>query len=287
MKSEDQNVRAVPAAVSEQLARSIERVTQHAGCSVRWLEWGAEDSRIPLVALHGGHGSWLHWLRNIDAFSATYRVLLPDMPGFGASEDFDLPARDPVRLSHLVDALCQGIRDLVGASTPFHLIGFSFGGLIASMVAQRMPQIRSLVLLGSAGHPYRRTDEPRMRNWRDFVGAERAEVLQENLEAFMLARPADDTACWIHARSCEETRFYSKSYSRKSSVADALGDVNSPVFMLWGENDVTAEPVRAAEHLVQNRPEREWMVIPRAGHWVQYEAADTVNVLLLYWLSQH
>ena len=57
--------------------------------------------------------------------------------------------------------------------------------------------------------------------------------------------------------------------------------------MLWGENDVTAEPVRAAEHLVQNRPEREWMVIPRAGHWVQYEAADTVNVLLLYWLSQH
>ncbi|QNP48887.1 alpha/beta fold hydrolase [Diaphorobacter aerolatus] len=286
MHEEDQEVRTIPDEVTAQLARSRERTTQYAGRSVHWREWCREQDQVPLIALHGGHGSWLHWLRNIEAFSANYRVLLPDMPGFGESEDFDLAARDPARLDLLTEALCQGIRDLVGTLTPFHLIGFSFGGLIAGMVAARMPQIRTLTLLGTAGHGFRRASEPPMRNWRDFDGDQRKEVLRDNLQAFMLASPADETACWIHAQSCENTRFYSKSYSRKASLAASLGDVKAPVLMLWGENDVTAEPVMAAEQLAQNRTEREWMIIPSAGHWVQYEAAATVNVLLAYWLSQ-
>lgn len=281
-----QAAQGTPELASALLARSHERLTSHAGCDMHWREWGGHDGGLPLVALHGGHGSWLHWLRNIDAFSAQCRVLLPDMPGFGESGDFSFAPRDPARLDLLVEALCQGICDLVGTDAPFHLAGFSFGGLIAGLVARRMPQIRSLVLLGSAGHGFRRASDVSLRNWRDFEGQERAEVLRENLEAFMLAGSADETACWIHAYSCERTRFYSKSHSRNALLADALMDVEVPVLMLWGERDMTAEPVKAAEYLVQGRAEREWMVIPGAGHWVQYEAADTVNVLLAYWLSQ-
>ncbi len=281
-------VQAVPDLVQEQLERSRERVTRHAGRAIHWREWQGESGKcVPLVALHGGHGSWLHWLRNVDALGQSYRVLLPDMPGFGASDDFDeLPQRDPARLDLLVQGLCLGIGELLG-DEPFHLIGFSFGGLIAGLVAQRMLQIRTLTLLGSAGHGFRRASEVPMRNWREFEGKEREAVLRENLEAFMLANPADETACWIHAQSCALTRFYSKSYSRKALLDEALAGVRAPVFLLWGENDVTAEPVKAAEYLAQNRPEREWMIVPSAGHWVQYDAAPTVNVLLVYWLSQH
>ena len=286
-----EEVQAIPERAQALQDKARVQVTTHAGCQVRWHEWcerregDGEREGIPLVALHGGHGSWLHWLRNIDAWAAQYRVLLPDMPGFGESDDFDLPARDPARLERLVDTLCQGIESLVGAQ-PFHLVGFSFGGLIAGMVAERMPQIRTLTLLGSAGHGLRRANEAPMRNWRDFEGDERALVLKENLQAFMLAGPVDDDACWIHAQSCENTRFYSKTYSRKALLDAVLANVRVPMLMLWGEKDVTAEPVKAAEFLMQDRDEREWMIVPNAGHWVQYDAAPTVNVLVNAWLSQ-
>lgn len=264
-------------------ARAREHVTSHAGCTVRWREFGAGP---PLIALHGGHGTWQHWSRNVDALASRYRVWLPDMPGFGESDSLPLAAQDPARLDALVDTLAAGVHQLVGAER-FHLLGFSFGGLVASLLAQRMAaQVRSLVLLGSAGHGMRRPTEVPMRNWRDFDGDERMEVLRENLCAFMLHGPVDDDALWIHARACEHTRFRSKRFSREARLGEVLRGLTMPIFMLWGEHDVTAEPVKAAEFLMQGRKEREWMVMPNAGHWVQYDSAPAVNVLLTYWLSQ-
>jgi hypothetical protein len=54
-----------------------------------WHTWGQATRRpelAPLVLLHGGSGSWMHWLRNIPALAASGRwVLVPDLPGFGDS----------------------------------------------------------------------------------------------------------------------------------------------------------------------------------------------------------
>ncbi len=274
---------AMPEKAQALQERARPRTTRLGGCEVHWREFG---EGTPLVALHGGHGSWLHWRRNVDALAQHYRVFLPDMPGFGSSGNLAIGPHDPGRLDLLVQTLAAGVQSLVGAE-PFHLAGFSFGGLVASLLAQRMArQVRSLVLLGSAGHGTRRPSEVPLRNWRAFEGAERVAVLQENLAAFMLHGPIDDEALWIHAHSCENTRFHSKKFSREARLADVLRNLRVPMFMLWGEQDVTAEPVKAAECLVQGRKEREWMVVPNAGHWVQYDSAQAVNVLLGYWLSQ-
>ena len=51
-----------------------------------WGQQGFDASLAPLLLLHGGSGSWTHWLRNIDALVASgRRVLVPDLPGFGDS----------------------------------------------------------------------------------------------------------------------------------------------------------------------------------------------------------
>ena len=45
-----------------------------------WHAWG-DDGDQPLVLLHGGSGSWTHWIRNVEAFAAAgRRVLVPDLP---------------------------------------------------------------------------------------------------------------------------------------------------------------------------------------------------------------
>jgi len=52
-----------------------------------WHTWGTpRDGVPPLVLLHGGSGSWTHWVRNIaDLVDAGRELWIPDLPGFGDS----------------------------------------------------------------------------------------------------------------------------------------------------------------------------------------------------------
>lgn len=56
----------------------------HEGRRVCWRGFGAGR---PVVLLHGGHGNWLHWVRNIEALAAHHAVWVPDLPGYGDSDD--------------------------------------------------------------------------------------------------------------------------------------------------------------------------------------------------------
>ncbi|HMA07763.1 MAG TPA: alpha/beta fold hydrolase, partial [Ramlibacter sp.] len=65
---------------------------------IRWHRIGAGS---PLVLLHGGNGSWLHWVRNIEALAEQHELWLPDLPGCGDSHELPPPAN----LERLVAAL--------------------------------------------------------------------------------------------------------------------------------------------------------------------------------------
>src|ERR671931_2054547 len=54
-----------------------------------WRLWG---SGPPLLLLHGGHGSWTHWIRTIPALAGQCTVVVPDMPGYGDSDAPPEPA---------------------------------------------------------------------------------------------------------------------------------------------------------------------------------------------------
>ena len=108
---------------------------------------GAADaaaSAAVVVLLHGGSGSWTHWLRNIDALAAAgHAVWVPDMPGFGASA---VPP-DGQDADVLPGWLELGLQQLIGAR-PVALVGFSFGALVAGLWAQARPaRVARLVLV--------------------------------------------------------------------------------------------------------------------------------------------
>ncbi|MCD2513242.1 alpha/beta fold hydrolase [Comamonas endophytica] len=261
------------------------RATHHAldlgGCETRWREWG---EGTPLVLIHGGHGSWMHWIRNIEALALHFRVIVPDLAGFGDSEDFALDAHDPARLSQLVRSLRLGVEHLAPAG-PLHLAGFSFGGAVAGLLAPQLPRLQRLALLGCAGHGGRRRDRGPLLDWRAQAGAQRWQALQQNLEAFMLSGPADAMALYVHGQSCERTRFRSKAFSRSPLLLETLQQVDQPVLMVWGDDDVTAVPAEAAQALAQDKPTRDWTLVAGAGHWVQYERPEAINTLLTSWLK--
>jgi pimeloyl-ACP methyl ester carboxylesterase len=255
----------------------------HDGVRVRWRQFGTDTTRAPLVLLHGGHGSWMHWLRNAEALSAGRTLWLPDMPGFNESGAPARVAPGEDSLAPLLDALGGTLDQLIGAGTPIDLGGFSFGGLTAARFAVRRGAIRRLALVGSGGHGSLRRMTVQMINWRAAPDreAERAALLN-NLAALMLHDPGaiDALAFEIHDISCHGTRFRSKEVSLSGGLQKALDTLGVPTLLLWGEYDVTADPRPLVARLAAEGPRREGAVIDGAGHWAQYERADEVNARL-------
>jgi len=70
----------------DRLATRIE--TPLANGRMVWRTWGAGD---PVVLLHGGSGSWTHWIRNIEPLSKHFTVFVPDLPGHGESDPCHRP----------------------------------------------------------------------------------------------------------------------------------------------------------------------------------------------------
>jgi pimeloyl-ACP methyl ester carboxylesterase len=259
-------------------------VLEHDGVSVVWRRFG----QGPAVAmLHGGHGSWLHWARNIEALAQHHTVWVVDLPGYG---DSDVPS--PVEMAGLVQATQVTLDALVGADTPVALIGFSFGGLVSAQVAKRRTGVTALALLGPGGHGGPRRPIGELRSWRraasDGDTALLGATMRHNLMMHMLHAPGalDDAATHIHTVSCRRTRFASKPISHAGGLLPLLTAPSGPLLMAWGEHDVTTDPAWVMQAVQAQQIPAQTVLLPGAGHWVQYEAADAVNNLLLTWLSQ-
>lgn len=266
-------------------SQARQEFVEHEGRKVCWRSFGAG----PLVVLlHGGHGNWLHWLRNIEALAVHHTVLVPDLPGYGDSDE-PIPGSG---LPALLDLTMATLNQLVGTAKPIDLVGFSFGGLVAAHVAAQRPQVRHLVLLGPTGHRGRRRPRGELRSWKKAAQSTDAHavaaVMRHNLAVHMLhtaKQDIDPMAVHIHTQACLHTRFRSKEISQSGGLPEALRQRSGPSLLVWGEHDVTAEPEVISRALLEWVPDCKTQLIEGAGHWVQFERADDINRLLLAWFS--
>jgi len=255
----------------------------HEGRTVCWRVFGHGR---PLVLVHGGHGNWMHWIRNIAALAERHAVCVPDLPGFGDSDDVDADPHAPARLQRLVEATIGSLDTLLGRRAEVDLAGFSFGALVAAHIAVQRP-VRRLALLGPAGHGTRRRPREALVDWRLPDPAKRLAALRHNLMAHMLHDPAcaDALAMAVHEAACARTRFRSKALSHAAALQAVLQRFARPLLFVWGEHDVTGVPEELAPRLAEGHDEREWCLVPGAGHWVQYERDRDINRLLLHWFG--
>ena len=254
---------------------------QYQGRQMTWRRFGAGS---PFVLLHGGHGSWRHWARNIESLAASRTVWVPDMPGYGDSDSLDRNAG----LAGLLSAMHSMLDDLFGKHGQIDLAGFSFGGFIASNIAVQRASVRSLVTVGCGGHGGPRRETQELINWRKSKTALEVDAaMRHNLKAHMLSDPAklDELALEIHRWSCRHTRFRSKEISRSGRLSEVLSQRELPVMMLWGSNDVTAVPEMLLPRLLDGHPLRQGQILDGGGHWVQYECFAQVNHLLEQWCA--
>lgn len=260
------------ASACERIAHPIE------GQQVVWRRVGQGQ---PLVLLHGGHGSWLHWARVIPELSSSFSLWMPDMPGYGEST-----LTPTGGLMELVAQLRQSLDALLGAHTPILLGGFSFGGLVSAQLAAQRGHVERMVLIGPAGHGGRRRQTVSPLPWRhldpDHDPAPWAERMRHNLLAQMLHNEAavDGLAMEIQWRGCVNTRFRSKPFSRSGALTPALQAYPGATLALWAEHDVTATPQEMEDRAVPGGAPRQRLIVGGAGHWLMHECPATTALLM-------
>jgi len=230
-----------------------ERRLQLAGISTAVLEGGEGP---PVVLLHGPMANATHWMRVIPGLAATHRVIVPDLPGHGASEVTD---GGPINAGRVLEWLDGLIAKTCGM--PPVLVGQTLGGAIALRFAiEKDRRPGALVLVDTFGlRPFRPTPE--------FGIA---------LSGF-LARPTESshTQLWQHcAFDLEALRHrigvrwqpfeaYNLDRAREPGVQQAvaalmdpfgataiatadLARISVPTTLVWGRHD-KATPVSVAE----------------------------------------
>lgn len=253
--------------------------THHPHGAVVWRSWG---DGVPVVLMHGSFGAWSHWIRNIPALAEKYQVVAVDLPGMGES---DLPPTpfDPASLGGI---LADGIDQLLGRDATFHLVGFSFGGILGGQVVlQREARVHSFTVIGSTALGLSIELPTLLRPERGMDEAALRALHRENLALMMIRDPAriDALAVDIQVENTRRARIRSGRIPQGDSLARALRAMRVPVYGIWGAEDVTVgSRLGEREVLFRSLPHcRSFTAIEGAGHWVAYECPGPVNRLLL------
>ena len=269
-----------------QAAATVHRTASggDAGGDIVWHVWGERaEGDAPLVLFHGGSGSWMHWIRNIqDLVAAGKQVWAVDLPGFGDS------VAPPVGgdADAIVEPLYESMRELFGLQA-CDVVGFSFGGMTAGMLLAAHPEVaRQLVLVGAPAMgvvPHRQFE---LKAWRHLPPAQQLEAHRFNLGALMLldASLIEGLALSTHVANVVRDRMQRRRLAHTDILARSLPQVTCPAHAIYGESDSLYKAWIAAleQAYADAAPDfRGFELIANAGHWVQFEQpAAFLNALL-------
>ena len=274
------------AVISEQTKALVEGIGAEAlqietPCGDGTMAWHVWGSGPPLVLLHGGYGSWMHWIRNVLPLSRQFTVIAPDLPGLGESAT----PPEPWTAGGLAAIVVAGLDIILPKDAAPHMAGFSFGGVIGGSVAVQLgDRLRGFTVVGSNGLGLERSPTPLERVKPDASEEEEFATHRYNLNQLMIADPnkIDELALWLQKTNHARARMRSRRFSRSGALIEALPQIKARLDGIWGERDATAYPhVDERAHILRSfQPQARFAVIPGAGHWVQFEAADAFNKLI-------
>ncbi|MGJ3261209.1 MAG: alpha/beta fold hydrolase [Rhodospirillales bacterium] len=250
-----------------------------------WQVWGEDTDKTPLLLLHGGFGSWTHWIANVEALSKTRRVVTCDMPGLGDSAS----APGELTPGNLAAPVVAGLDTLFGRGAVFDLAGFSFGGLIGSQVAKAVGErMKTYVAVGASGFEALHVrvvgiEVPE----KDMSDARKNEIHRNNLRLLMIHDEAkiDDLAIYTHRKNVARSRVRSRPMSLGNHLVDAVPDIKARLAGIWGVHDATGggreQILRRRDIFAEYQPDVPFVIIEDVGHWVMYEAPGEFDAALL------
>lgn len=254
------------------------------GISLHVTEVGAGH---PIVWLHGsgpGATGMSNFGPNLPRFGS-YRNLVFDLPRYGGS---DAPAIEEPLIGYAARQVAAALDELGVRQT--HLIGNSFGGSTAIRIAADRPDlVTRVVSMGGSARPNGKFDWPEGLGFL-FEYMRRPEPARELLEGFVRAMVVDQsliTEELIDSRLEASRRVHPEIRVVPPDQGDLkphLSKVRAPTLLVWGREDRFI-PLEWALITLRGIENARLDVIPHCGHWVQVDARDAFERLVLDFLA--
>lgn len=238
----------------------------------RWpyLEGGPADGET-IVMVHGFGGDKNNWPLYARHFTKHYRVIAPDLPGFGENVrnpdwDYGMKAQAE-RLNRFLDELGVG---------KFHIAGNSMGGFIALHYALAYPErLKSMTLIDNAGVSSRNKSELELAidEKRNLLVAKTFEEFDSILD-FVMHKRIPSPRFLMKAMYEVQKRnfdFLDKIYwglaheATDETVDDRLAEVAMPTLVIWGRHDRVLD-VSCTEAMADAIPDNKVVIFEDVGH---------------------
>ena len=259
------------------------------GILTSYLEAGAGE---PVIMLHGsgpGVSAMANWQHNIGALSQRFRVLAPDIVGFGATK----------RPDDIVYSL-RTWTDHVWAFLDAHdiekaaIVGNSLGGRIALQMATDQPdRITKMVLMGAPGVGMTLTDglaalrayQPSHDAMRDLLRnyfAVDPTMITDDLVAIRYEASVADGAYEEYRAMFFDPRH---AGSELGITEEQVRAIDTPALLVHGREDKVV-PMQVSVTMLGLLPNADLHVFSKCGHWTQIERADEFSALVADYLAR-
>jgi 3-oxoadipate enol-lactonase len=236
----------------------------------------------PLVLLHAFPLSSELWRPQLETAFDGFRVIAPDLPGFGRSPDFD---GDP-SVEHMANAVMALLETL--QIRRCILGGLSMGGYTALAFARLFPEaLRGLILCDTRAE----ADAPEAKANRDKMIALAQSEGARAIADTMLPKLLGETTQAQNPQVMEAVRNIAlaqrpvaianalRALRDRPDSLDLLPQITVPTLVVVGEED-SITPLGAAQTLAENIPNAQLDIIPRAGHLSNIEQPEKFNAAL-------
>jgi pimeloyl-ACP methyl ester carboxylesterase/CRP-like cAMP-binding protein len=251
------------------------------------------------LLIHGWSSSWYALSPLLELLSLRFRCLSVDLPGYGKSP----PLSSRTTIPAYADLLAEFVAEV--SDGPVVLVGHSMGGMTSITLALRHSiLVERMVLIGP-------TITGRLSTYINLVVSPITVLERFGLGSLLVSagersfvgitdrimRPAsfaersgiteaDYERLRADARSPGQGRVRAECYfaMRDNNLSGRLKEVDTPALVIWGAEDNTV-PLRDAGVVADEWPDADLRILPRAGHWPQFEAPYTTWRLVAAYLG--
>jgi pimeloyl-ACP methyl ester carboxylesterase len=274
------------------------------GINLHVAQSGPEDGAL-VILLHGFPEYWAGWKAQIPVLAgAGYRVWAPDQRGYNLSDKPEGVA------AYNLDELAKDIIGLIDAAgeEKAYVVGHDWGAAVAWWIAINYPErVKKLTIL-NVPHPsvmfktIRSTPRQLLKSWYIFF------FQIPRLPEFLISRGNWRAGAEMMRSSANDGTFspadlegYREAWNRPGAFTGMLNwyraivrhqpkrrgssRVTVPTLMIWGVNDVALDR-SMAQPSIDYCDQGRLVFIETATHWVQHDAPDRVNKLLLDFLHE-
>lgn len=271
--------------------QEFQRLQQVADVDGRFVSYVDEGSGPPVVLVHGIPTWGYLWHRQLPQLAQSYRVLIPDLLGFGYSDKRDSFDRSIARQAEMLDAWLRQL-GIERAAVVAHDIG---GGVALRLAAFHPERVERLCVMNTVcydswpielmlqfGHPEAK---------RKLSASAAMTAMKQALKQGFANTPDDATLDGLLSPYRTETGKLSLirnaaalNTNLTTEITDRLPSFRFPTLVAWGEDD-TFQLLKYGERLAWDIPRAHLARVGNARHFVMLDQPDEINRLLAGFLG--